>query len=110
MNATTIKHLIASGESQQVEFKQSASSAKDLAREVVAFANTSGGVLILGIDDTAAREDLGFRVTISWVVGARRTVKWLEENGQLQKSEDFRYYDRMIEMWQQAVGKVTVRP
>ncbi len=59
-------------------------------------------------DNTAAREDLGFRVTIPWVEGARRTVKWLEENGQLEKSEDFPYYDRIIEMWQQAVGKVTV--
>ena len=59
-------------------------------------------------DNTAAREDLGFRVTIPWVEGARRTVKWLEENGQLEKSEDCPYYDRIIEMWQQAVGKVTI--
>ena len=55
-------------------------------------------------DNTAAREDLGFRVTIPWVEGARRTVKWLEENSQIGKSEDFPVYDRIIELWQQAVG------
>ena len=57
-------------------------------------------------DNTAAREDLGFRVTIPWVEGARRTVKWLEENGMLEKSEDFPVYDRIIEAWRQATGKL----
>jgi ATP-dependent DNA helicase RecG len=52
MNSQTIENLISTGESQTVEFKQSASSAKDLAREIVAFANTSGGTLILGVDDS----------------------------------------------------------
>ena len=61
-------------------------------------------------DNTAAREDLGFRVTIPWIEGARRTVRWLEENGQLEKSEDFPKYDRIIEMWQQAVGALTEVP
>ena len=58
-------------------------------------------------DNTAAREDLGFRVTIPWVEGARRTIKWLEENGMLEKSEDFPLYDRIIEAWRQATGKVS---
>jgi nucleoside-diphosphate-sugar epimerase len=58
-------------------------------------------------DNTAAREDLGFRVTIPWVEGARQTVKWLEENGKLEKSGDFPLYDRIIEAWRQAVGNLT---
>ena len=57
-------------------------------------------------DNTAAREDLGFRVTIPWVAGARRTIKWLEENGMLEKSEDFLFYDRIIEAWRQAIEKL----
>lgn len=58
-------------------------------------------------DNTAAREDLGFRVTIPWVEGARRTVKWLEDNGKLEKSEDFLLYDRIIDAWQNAIENLT---
>ena len=54
-------------------------------------------------DNTAAREDLGFRVTIPWVKGARRTIDWLEEHGQLDKSEDFPDYDGLIEGWKKAI-------
>ena len=59
-------------------------------------------------DNTAAREDLGFRVTIPWVEGALRTVKWLEDNDQLEKSEDFPLYDQIIEAWQDAIENLTV--
>ena len=58
-------------------------------------------------DNTAAREDLGFRVTIPWVEGARRTIKWLEENRMLEKCEDFPLYDRVIDAWRQATGNLT---
>jgi hypothetical protein len=58
-------------------------------------------------DNSAAREDLGFWVTIPWVEGARRTVKWLEDNGKLEKSEDFPLYDQIIEAWQKAVRNLT---
>ena len=58
-------------------------------------------------ENTAAREDLGFRVTIPWVEGARRTIKWLEDNGKLEKSEDFPLYDQIIEAWRKAVGDLT---
>ena len=52
MDIKTVQHLIATGECQTIEFKRAASPAKDLAREIVAFANTGGGTLILGIDDS----------------------------------------------------------
>jgi len=51
MNARRLQNLIKKGESQNLEFKQAASSAKDLAREIVAFTNTQGGTLIIGVDD-----------------------------------------------------------
>ena len=59
-------------------------------------------------DNTAAREELGFRVKVPWIDGARRTIKWLEENGMLEKSEDFPLYDRVIEAWQQATENLTI--
>lgn len=52
MNVRTVQNLIKKGESQSIEFKQAASSSKDLAREIVAFANTCGGTLIIGVDDS----------------------------------------------------------
>jgi ATP-dependent DNA helicase RecG len=51
MNSKALEELISKGESQNVEFKQSASSAKDLAKEIATFANTCGGILIIGVDD-----------------------------------------------------------
>ena len=58
-------------------------------------------------DNAAASKDLGFRVTVPWVQGARRTVKWLDENSKLEKSEDFPVYDRIIEEWRQVIGNLT---
>ena len=62
-----------------------------------------------GLRPSLAREDLGFRVTIPWVEGARRTIKWLEENGKLEKSEHFPFYDRIIEAWRQTIGNLTIQ-
>ena len=58
-------------------------------------------------DNTAAREDLGFEVTIPWVEGARRTAQWLDDNGMREKSEDFPFYDRVVEQWGRVVAQVT---
>lgn len=57
-------------------------------------------------DNTAAREDLGFRVTIPWVEGARRTIKWLEDNDMLENSEDFPLYDQIINAWRQSINQL----
>lgn len=43
--------LLESGEGQLIEFEKNIPSADDIAREIVAFANSDGGKLILGIDD-----------------------------------------------------------
>ena len=48
-------------------------------------------------DNTAARADLGFRYTIRWVDGVRRVVAWLDEHGKIENSDDFPFYDRIIE-------------
>lgn len=46
-----IIHFLNQGEGQQVEFDKVIPSPDDVAREYVAFANSDGGRLILGIDD-----------------------------------------------------------
>jgi len=48
---TTIDQLITAPESKTLEFKRDLSSSKPLLKTLVAFANTAGGKLIIGIDD-----------------------------------------------------------
>lgn len=43
--------IISEGESDTVEFKRKFSSAEKIAREIIAFANSHGGQLMLGVDD-----------------------------------------------------------
>ena len=51
MNAVKLLKLIEGGESLKVEFKQRFSEYEKIAKEMIAFANTKGGYLIVGIDD-----------------------------------------------------------
>lgn len=47
----SIKDLIAGGEHQQLDFKFEISDSKKIARSLVAFANTDGGRLLVGVKD-----------------------------------------------------------
>jgi len=49
MTEQALKAIIQAGEGNQVEFKRNVNS--DISREVVAFANSSGGRIFVGIDD-----------------------------------------------------------
>lgn len=49
--ASNIKQLIAKGENTAVEFKNAGVSPKSLANEIVAFANTNGGTVLIGVED-----------------------------------------------------------
>lgn len=46
-----IANLISQGEHQQLDFKHSISDSKKVARSLVAFANTQGGTLLIGVKD-----------------------------------------------------------
>ncbi|MFQ5569415.1 MAG: helix-turn-helix domain-containing protein [Rhodothermales bacterium] len=54
MTLRELSQLIALGEGQHLEFKQRVPGAERIAKEVTAFANTSGGRLLLGIADDGA--------------------------------------------------------
>ena len=47
-----LAHLLVQSEGKTLEFKRDLSSLKRILRTVVAFANTSGGTLLIGVDDT----------------------------------------------------------
>ena len=49
-----IKQLIEKGEGQQLDFKFEISDAAKIARSLVAFANTDGGKLLIGVKDNGA--------------------------------------------------------
>ena len=57
MNTQTIANLIALGEGFTTEFKQSMPS--DLGREICAFANATGGVILIGVDDAGTVVGVG---------------------------------------------------
>ncbi len=46
-----IANLISQGEHQQLDFKHSISDSRKIARSLVAFANTDGGTLLIGVKD-----------------------------------------------------------
>ena len=52
MNKLTLLGLIALGEGFTTEFKRSMPS--DLGREICAFANATGGAILIGVDDAGA--------------------------------------------------------
>jgi predicted HTH transcriptional regulator len=51
MKRKEIINLIEGGENIRCEFKRKFSSPEKIAREMIAFANTSGGVILFGVDD-----------------------------------------------------------
>ncbi|MCX7879459.1 MAG: ATP-binding protein [Ignavibacteria bacterium] len=51
MDIERFKEIVAEGENSKVEFKRKLTSPEKIAREICAFANTKGGVIIIGIDD-----------------------------------------------------------
>jgi len=55
-------------------------------------------------DLSAAKQDLGYRLTIPFEVGARRTVRHLEENGRIDNSDLDDYDDRVIADWQRRMS------
>lgn len=51
MDLLQLKKLTAKGEGLHLEFKKKANFPEKIAKELVAFANTDGGLLLLGVDD-----------------------------------------------------------
>lgn len=53
-------------------------------------------------DCSKARRDLGFRHSVGWEEGVRRTVAWLEERGLVADWETDPEYERVVEAWTDA--------
>jgi ATP-dependent DNA helicase RecG len=46
-----VANAIAQGEGPRVDFKRDLSSRKSVLKDIVAFANTAGGAVVIGVDD-----------------------------------------------------------
>ena len=57
-------------------------------------------------DNTAAKNDLGFKYTIPFIEGAKRTIKWLEEHGRIEDCSNDPVYDWIIEIWEEMTAKM----
>ena len=64
--------MIANGENSAVEFKRDDVSPEKLAREIVAFANTQGGKILLGVEDDGTITGLQRSNTQEWVLNVFR--------------------------------------
>ncbi len=51
MNENALKELISKGESSSVQFKVNIQNELSVAQEMVAFSNTNGGTILIGVDD-----------------------------------------------------------
>ena len=60
MDYGRLKELVKSGENITVEFKLKANHPEKIIKEIVAFANTEGGRLIIGVDDDGQMKGLKF--------------------------------------------------
>lgn len=60
MDIRQLKNIARDGESQHVEFKKKVNFPDKIIKEVVAFANTDGGWLLLGVDDNGYFSGLKF--------------------------------------------------
>ncbi|OQX01840.1 MAG: hypothetical protein BWK73_44710 [Thiothrix lacustris] len=68
----TIQQLISQGENAQIEFKSVAVRPDAIAREMVAFANTLGGTLLIGVEDDGTVSGINTSSLDEWVANISR--------------------------------------
>ena len=73
MNKAELLEIIGSGENSGVEFKRDNIPIQDLAREIVAFVNYQGGMILLGVEDDGKISGIQRQNIEEWVMEACRT-------------------------------------
>jgi len=51
-------------------------------------------------DNSKAKRDLGFCYTVRYQEGVRRCINFLETNGMIENSDNYPFYDRIVDIWQ----------
>ena len=60
MSMQEIQNLVSKGEGENIEFKRKVAHPEKIIREIVAFANTKGGNLLIGVDDNGSIPGIKF--------------------------------------------------
>lgn len=55
MTEDTFKDLCLCGKTTKVQFKEAFTSQKEIAKEMIAFANSKGGVILFGVEDKSGK-------------------------------------------------------
>jgi predicted HTH transcriptional regulator len=71
-----LKKLVALGESSTLEFKRKATYPEKIVREMIAFANTKGGILLVGVGDDRSLPGLKFPEGESHVIQLALKKAW----------------------------------
>lgn len=72
MTRTTLLEILENGENSGVEFKRDDLRTQDLARELVAFSNLEGGMVVLGVEDDGTVSGLSRSTLEEWVMSVGR--------------------------------------
>jgi len=70
MTFSELKILVKQGENLQLEFKKKADHPEKIVRELVAFANSKGGILLLGVEDNGVIAGLKYPEEEKYVIEA----------------------------------------
>ena len=73
MTRTELLEIIANGENSGVEFKRDDLRTQDLAKELVAFSNLQGGMVLLGVEDDGTITGLTRQDLEEWVMNVCAT-------------------------------------
>jgi nucleoside-diphosphate-sugar epimerase len=57
-------------------------------------------------DNSAARNDLGFRYTINFLDGMRSTIEWVDRNGGFEYAAIEPWYEELLTQWARACGSI----
>ena len=94
MTIEDIRRIVARGEGRHVEFKRRVPEPTRLAKEVVAFANSGGGRLLLGVDDDGTilgvKDSAEEEFSLSQALGmnCRPSVHWKSERVAVSNKRD----------------------
>lgn len=72
MKKSDVEEIIKNGESSGVEFKCDDINIQDLAKEIVAFANFQGGIILLGVKDDGTISGTTREDVEEWIMEACR--------------------------------------
>lgn len=75
MSLQKLRQLVQQGEGEMIEFKRKVAHPEKIIREIVAFANTSGGNLLIGVDDNGSIPGIKFAEEEIFVL-ERAIEKW----------------------------------